>query len=105
MFERFTDRARTVLVLAQEEAHLLNHRAIAPEHILLGLLHDGDVGAHWGEALWAAGQKAAARSAWQRALDADPENKLLATTVRHYAPTLAAPKPPPALEPAPRTTI
>jgi tetratricopeptide (TPR) repeat protein len=69
------------------------------------LLHDGDVGAHWGEALWAAGQKAAARSAWQRALDADPENKLLATTVRHYAPTLAAPKPPPALEPAPRTTI
>jgi predicted Zn-dependent protease len=69
------------------------------------LLHDGDVGAHWGEALWAAGQKAAARSAWQRALAADPENKLLATTVRHYAPTLAAPKPPPALEPAPRTSI
>jgi tetratricopeptide (TPR) repeat protein len=69
------------------------------------LLHDGDVGAHWGEALWAAGQKAAARSAWQRALAADPENKLLATTVRRYAPTLAAPKPPPALEPAPRTSI
>jgi tetratricopeptide (TPR) repeat protein len=69
------------------------------------LLHDGDVGAHWGEALWASGQKAAARAAWQRALAADPENKLLATTVHHYAPTLAAPKPPPALEPAPRTTI
>jgi tetratricopeptide (TPR) repeat protein len=69
------------------------------------LLHDGDVGAHWGEALWAAGQKAGARSAWQRALAADPDNKLLATTVRHYAPTLSAPKPPPALEPAPRTTI
>ena len=69
------------------------------------LLHDGDVGAHWGEALWAAGQKDNARSAWQRALNADPDNKLLATTVHRYAPTLSAPKPPPALEPAPRTTI
>ena len=69
------------------------------------LLHDGDVGAHWGETLWAAGQKVAARTAWQRALAADPDNKLLATTVHHYAPTLSAPKPPPALEPAPRTSI
>ena len=69
------------------------------------LLHDGDVGAHWGEALWATGQKAAARAAWQRALAADPDNKLLATTVHRYAPTLTAPKPPPALEPAPRTSI
>ena len=69
------------------------------------LLHDGDVGAHWGEALWASGQKAAARTAWQRALAADPDNKLLASTVHRYAPTLAAPKPPPALEPAPRTSI
>jgi tetratricopeptide (TPR) repeat protein len=69
------------------------------------LLHDGDIGAHWGEALWAAGQKAAARSAWQRALAADPENKLLAATVHRYLPTLKAPKPPPALGPAPRTSI
>ncbi|HEV7433010.1 MAG TPA: tetratricopeptide repeat protein [Steroidobacteraceae bacterium] len=69
------------------------------------LLHDGDVGAHWGEALWAAGQKPAARSTWQRALAADPDNKLLITTVHRYAPTLATPKPPPALEPAPRTSI
>ena len=69
------------------------------------LLHDGDVGAHWGEALWAAGQKAEARSAWQRALAADPDNKTLAATVHRYAPTLTAPKPPPALEPAPRTSI
>jgi tetratricopeptide (TPR) repeat protein len=69
------------------------------------LLHDGDVGAHWGETLWAAGQKAEARSAWQRALAADPDNKLLTTTVKRYAPTLAAPKPPPALEAAPRTSI
>ena len=59
----------------------------------------------WGEALWAAGQKSAARSAWQRALAADPDNKLLAATVRRYVPALKAPKPPPALEPAPRTSI
>ena len=42
MFERFTDRARRVLVLAQEEARLLNHRFIGTEHILLGLIHEGD---------------------------------------------------------------
>lgn len=42
MFERFTDRARRVLVLAQEEAHLLNHSFIGTEHILLGLIHEGD---------------------------------------------------------------
>ncbi|HXY44340.1 MAG TPA: Clp protease N-terminal domain-containing protein [Acidimicrobiales bacterium] len=43
MFERFTDRARRVLVLAQEEARLLNHSFIGTEHLLLGLLaeHDG----------------------------------------------------------------
>jgi tetratricopeptide (TPR) repeat protein len=69
------------------------------------LLHDGDVGAHWGEALWAAGKKDAARSTWERALAADPDNKLLASTVHRYAPTLKAPKPPPALELAPRTSI
>jgi hypothetical protein len=38
MFERFTDRARRVLVVAQEEARGLNHSFIRPEHILLGLL-------------------------------------------------------------------
>jgi ATP-dependent Clp protease ATP-binding subunit ClpA len=42
MFERFTDRARRVLVLAQEEARLLNHNFIGTEHILLGLIHEGD---------------------------------------------------------------
>ena len=42
MFERFTDRARRVLVLAQEEARLLNHNFIGTEHILLGLIHDGE---------------------------------------------------------------
>ena len=42
MFERFTDRARRVLVLAQEEARLLNHSFIGTEHLLLGLLREGD---------------------------------------------------------------
>lgn len=42
MFERFTDRARRVIVLAQEEAKLLNHNYIGTEHILLGLIHEGE---------------------------------------------------------------
>ncbi|TDI55622.1 MAG: AAA family ATPase, partial [Acidobacteria bacterium] len=42
MFERFTDRARRVVVLAQEEARLLNHNYIGTEHILLGLLNEGE---------------------------------------------------------------
>ncbi len=42
MFERFTDRARRVVVLAQEEARLLNHSYIGTEHLLLGLIHEGD---------------------------------------------------------------
>ena len=42
MFERFTDRARRVVVLAQEEARLLKHHYIGTEHILLGLIHEGD---------------------------------------------------------------
>jgi ATP-dependent Clp protease ATP-binding subunit ClpC len=41
VFERFTDRARRVLVLAQEEARLLGHPMIGPEHILLGLIAEG----------------------------------------------------------------
>ena len=41
MFERFTDRARRVVVLAQEEAVLLNHDYIGTEHILLGVVHEG----------------------------------------------------------------
>jgi ATP-dependent Clp protease ATP-binding subunit ClpC len=44
VFERFTDRARRVLVLAQEEAKLLNHNFIGTEHILLGLISEGDGG-------------------------------------------------------------
>jgi ATP-dependent Clp protease ATP-binding subunit ClpC len=41
MFERFTDRARRVVVLAQEEARMLNHGYIGTEHLLLGLIHEG----------------------------------------------------------------
>ena len=42
MFERFTDRARRVVVLAQEEARRLNHDYIGTEHILLGLIGEGE---------------------------------------------------------------
>jgi ATP-dependent Clp protease ATP-binding subunit ClpC len=42
MFERFTDRARRVVVLAQEEARQLNHNYIGTEHLLLGLLNEGE---------------------------------------------------------------
>ncbi len=41
MFERFTDRARRVVVLAQEEARMLNHNYIGTEHILLWFFHGG----------------------------------------------------------------
>ena len=41
MFERFTDRARRVAVLAQEEARMLHHNYIGTEHILLGLIREG----------------------------------------------------------------
>ncbi len=52
VFERFTDRARRILVLAQEEARLLGHDFIGTEHILLGLVREGDgVAAEASEAL------------------------------------------------------
>ena len=42
MFERFTERARQVIVLAQEEARALGHNHIGTEHVLLGLLREAD---------------------------------------------------------------
>ena len=42
MLERFTDRARRVVVLAEEEARMLDHTWIGTEHLLLGLLREGD---------------------------------------------------------------
>ena len=64
MFERFTDRARRVVVLAQEEARMLNHNYIGTEHILLGLIHEGEgVAAKALESLGISpGGRAAARS-------------------------------------------
>jgi ATP-dependent Clp protease ATP-binding subunit ClpC len=41
MFERFTNRARRVVVLAQDEARALDHNFIGTEHLLLGLVHEG----------------------------------------------------------------
>ena len=52
MFERFTDRSRRVVVLAQEEASMLNHEYVGTEHILLGLIReDGGVAAQALESL------------------------------------------------------
>jgi ATP-dependent Clp protease ATP-binding subunit ClpA len=42
MFERFTDRARNVLVLAEQEARELHHRSIGTEHLLLALVREGE---------------------------------------------------------------
>jgi ATP-dependent Clp protease ATP-binding subunit ClpC len=42
VFERFTDRARRVVVLAREEARHLHHNFIGTEHILLGLIREGE---------------------------------------------------------------
>jgi ATP-dependent Clp protease ATP-binding subunit ClpC len=41
-YERFTDRALRVVALAEEQARTLNHNYIGTEHILLGLIHDGE---------------------------------------------------------------
>ena len=41
MFERFTDRARKVMALANQEAQRFNHEYIGTEHILLGLVKEG----------------------------------------------------------------
>src|SRR5437879_3336271 len=52
MFERFTDRARRVVVLAREESGMLGHDYVGTEHILLGLIHEGEgVGANALESL------------------------------------------------------
>jgi tetratricopeptide (TPR) repeat protein len=55
------------------------------------LFHDGDIGAHWGEVLWAAGKHHEARGVWARALAADPDNALTLASVRNHAPDLVPP--------------
>lgn len=62
MFEKFTDRARRVVVLAQEEARLLGHASIGSEHLLLGLVHESDSVA--GQALTSAGVTLEALRRW-----------------------------------------
>ncbi len=42
MLERFTDRARRAVALAAEEARMLNHNYLGTEHLLLGLIREGD---------------------------------------------------------------
>jgi ATP-dependent Clp protease ATP-binding subunit ClpC len=42
MFEKFSDRARRIIVLSQEEARALNHDSIGTEHVLLGLIREGE---------------------------------------------------------------
>ena len=75
MFERFTDRARRVVVAAQEEARMLGHNHIGSEHLLLGLLHEQDGTA--AQVLAAAGITAEAARAQVREL-AGPGRALFA---------------------------
>ncbi|MCC6451011.1 MAG: hypothetical protein IT574_10695, partial [Candidatus Aureabacteria bacterium] len=42
MFDRFTDRARRVIILARKEADRFNHNYIGTEHLLMGLVREGD---------------------------------------------------------------
>lgn len=73
MFERFTDRARRVVVLAQEEARMLNHNYIGTEHILLGLIHEGEgVAAKSLESLGISLEASAVRSRKSSARDSRP---------------------------------
>jgi tetratricopeptide (TPR) repeat protein len=79
--------------------------ALAPLQRAFRLLKDGDIGAHLGEVLLATGRKSEARAILQRALAADPDNATLAGAATRLVPGLVAPQPPPALEPATRTSI
>jgi tetratricopeptide (TPR) repeat protein len=79
--------------------------ALVPLRRAFRLFKDGDIGAHLGEVLLATGHKPEARAVLQRALAADPDNAALAATAARLVPGLGVPKPPPALEPATRTSI
>jgi len=72
MFERFTERARQVIVLAQEEARTLRHNYIGTEHLLLGLLREAD---GWLRVCWVP-----SRSAWKKSGVSDRESWVRATT-------------------------
>jgi tetratricopeptide (TPR) repeat protein len=79
--------------------------ALAPLQRAFRLFKDGDIGVHLGEVLLSMGRKAEARAVLQRALAADPDNAALVMAAARLVPGLGAPKPPPALEPATRTSI
>ena len=68
MFERFTDRARRVIVLAQEEARSLQHNYIGTEHLLLGLIREGE-----GVAAKALAAKGVELDATRKQVAADPK--------------------------------
>ncbi len=59
------------------------------------MFHEGDIGSHCGEVLWALGRKDEARTQWRAALAADPDNQALQNTARKYAPELSVPVPQP----------
>jgi ATP-dependent Clp protease ATP-binding subunit ClpA len=73
MFERFTDRARRVVVLAQEEARMLKHNYIGTEHILLGLIRERD------------GMAAQVLESLGISLDAGPRRRMSHVDLRHSA--------------------
>ena len=83
MLERFTDRARIVVVLAQEEARMLNHSYVGTEHILLGLIQQGE-----GTAVSKRMNPSPARSARDLSLKERGENKI--TDPKSAAPGLRA---------------
>jgi tetratricopeptide (TPR) repeat protein len=68
--------------------------ALAQLQRAFNALHDGEIGAHLGEVLWALDRQDEARVAWTRALAADPENADLAAIAARHVPGLSAPKPP-----------
>ena len=60
--------------------------AVAPLERAYDISHDGDIAAHWGEALWAAGQHEAARKVWAEALARNPDSKALQAVVARFIP-------------------
>ena len=74
MYERFTDRARKVMQLANQEAQRFNHEYIGTEHILLGLIHEGEgVAAGW-MGRGNAGQGRRIRGVWYKAASDVPSS-------------------------------
>jgi ATP-dependent Clp protease ATP-binding subunit ClpA len=77
MFETFTDPARRVVVLAQEEARMLNHNYIGAEHILLGLIYECEgVAAKAQESLGSAWRRHASRSRRSSARASSPHQAM-----------------------------